>query len=130
MHLEPAHRKLRDVVALCIFARFPDDTAHLLDHVVINLAEGVKALSSLVVVEGSSRSLREEKGARNFRVRGVVSVFIFLAAVSVFVRVLTAVTPSLAPALESIPFSTREVLLTRLLRSGACCPSHHANVVS
>ncbi len=130
--LKLAHGELGDAIALDVVAGLPDGTAHLPNHVVVNLAEGLDALNRLVVVECGGCPPREKEHAhkhhdcvvplleleRNFRGRRVISVFLFLAVIGLFIRVLTAVTPCLAPALESIPLSTREVLLTGSLASG------------
>jgi hypothetical protein len=61
--LEATHRELGDPIALRIATRFPDNLAHLLDHVIINLTEGVEALNGLVIIASGRCSLREEKGS-------------------------------------------------------------------
>jgi hypothetical protein len=67
VQLEAAYRELRDGVALHAFARLPDGAAHLLDHLVVDLAKGVKALNGLVRPERGSRALREEERAPEHR---------------------------------------------------------------
>ncbi len=121
--LKSAHGELGDAIALDVVAGLPDGTTHLLNHVVVDLAEGLEALNRLVIVECGGRPPGEKERAhehrdcivalleleRNFGGRRVIGVFLFLAVVGLFIRVLAAVTPCLAPAFESIPLSTREV---------------------
>jgi hypothetical protein len=126
--LEAAYRELGDGVTQRAFTRLPDGAAHLLDHVVVDLVKGLKALNSLVRPERGSRALREEKRATEHRNCAVallefdrffgwgVNVFIpsfslaFLVVATVngvFVRGLAAVPPCLASTLESLIVSTR-----------------------
>ena len=106
----------------------PDGAAHLLDHVVVDLAKGVEALYSLISPERGGRALREEKRATEHR-NCVVALlefdrffgwgldvfipsfgFVFLVVTAVdgvFVRGLAAVPSCLASTLEGLIVSTR-----------------------
>ncbi len=113
----------------------PDGAAHLLDHVVVDLAKGVEALNSLVSPERGGRALREEKRATEHHncvvallefdrffgwgvdvfIPSFGFVFLFVTAVDgVFVRGLAAVPPCLASTLEGLIVSNSMSISARV----------------
>jgi hypothetical protein len=130
--LEASHGKPGDLVSWSIPSRLPDGTAELLDDVISEVSEYIQGCNHLVIVEGSCRSLAEEKDSlehvngghadpslegSSFLLRVIFVVIFVFVLDGLFVRVNAPVTPSLLTSFEGFKLSARHQPFLQGLRA-------------